>query len=245
MKKAPWPGLSLTWCPRWDSNPHELPQRFLRPPRLPFRHSGARDVPNQCNRYIEAHEGIEPNEALDRKRTAKEKGRPMDAKLSELLNHQINEELYSAYLYLTFADYYEDRGLKGFANWYMVQVQEEVAHAKILRRYLLDNDVSVKMTAIAEPDKTFSTDLEPLEAGLAHEKHITACIDRCYAAANDVHDFRAMQMLDWFVKEQGEEETNASDMIKNMKLFGSDPKGLYDLDREYQTRVFVAPTMPM
>lgn len=245
MKKAPWPGLSFTWCPRWDSNPHELPQRFLRPPRLPFRHSGARDVPNQCNRYIEAHEGIEPNEALDRKRTAKEKGRPMDAKLSELLNHQINEELYSAYLYLTFADYYEDRGLKGFANWYMVQVQEEVAHAKILRRYLLDNDVSVKMTAIAEPDKTFSTDLEPLEAGLAHEKHITACIDRCYAAANDVHDFRAMQMLDWFVKEQGEEETNASDMIKNMKLFGSDPKGLYDLDREYQTRVFVAPTMPM
>ena len=218
MKKAPWPGLSLTWCPRWDSNPHELPQRFLRPPRLPFRHSGARDVPNQCNRYIEAHEGIEPNEALDRKRTAKEKGRPMDAKLSELLNHQINEELYSAYLYLTFADYYEDRGLKGFANWYMVQVQEEVAHAKILRRYLLDNDVSVKMTAIAEPDKTFSTDLEPLEAGLAHEKHITACIDRCYAAANDVHDFRAMQMLDWFVKEQGEEETNASDMIKNMAL---------------------------
>lgn len=245
MKKAPSLGLSFTWCPRWDSNPHELPQRFLRPPRLPFRHSGARDVPNQCNRYIEAHEGIEPNEALDRKRTAKEKGRPMDAKLSELLNHQINEELYSAYLYLTFADYYEDRGLKGFANWYMVQVQEEVAHAKILRRYLLDNDVSVKMTAIAEPDKTFSTDLEPLEAGLAHEKHITACIDRCYAAANDVHDFRAMQMLDWFVKEQGEEETNASDMIKNMKLFGSDPKGLYDLDREYQTRVFVAPTMPM
>ena len=238
-------GPSLTWCPRWDSNPHELPQRFLRPPRLPFRHSGARDVPNQCNRYIEAHEGIEPNEALDRKRTAKEKGRPMDAKLSELLNHQINEELYSAYLYLTFADYYEDRGLKGFANWYMVQVQEEVAHAKILRRYLLDNDYKPTMEAIAKPDKTFANDLEPLEAGLAHEKHITACIDRCYAAANDVHDFRAMQMLDWFVKEQGEEETNASDMIKNMKLFGSDPKGLYDLDREYQTRVFVAPTMPM
>ena len=145
----------------------------------------------------------------------------MDTKLSELLNHQINEELYSAYLYLTFADYYEDRGLKGFANWYMVQVQEEVAHAKILRRYLLDNDVSVKMLAIAE------------------------CINRCYAAANDVHDFRAMQMLDWFVKEQGEEEANASDMIKNMDLFGSDPKGLYALDREYQTRVFVAPTMPL
>ena len=76
----------------------------------------------------------------------------LDKSVAELMNKQINEELYSAYLYLTFADYYEDRGLKGFANWYMVQVQEEVGHAKILRRYLLDNDVQVKMLAIAEPD---------------------------------------------------------------------------------------------
>lgn len=169
----------------------------------------------------------------------------MDAKLAELLNNQINEELYSAYLYLTFADYYEGRGLKGFANWYMVQVEEETAHAKILRRYLLDNDADVKMLAIAQPDKEFKNDLEPLEAGLEHEKYITDRINKCYASAYEVHDFRAMQMLDWFVKEQGEEETNASDMIKNMELFGSDPKGLYDLDREYQARVFVAPTMPM
>ena len=167
----------------------------------------------------------------------------MDERVYELLNDQINKELYSAYLYMSFADYYEDEGLSGFANWYMVQVQEEVAHAKILRRYLLDNDVSVKMTAIAEPDKTFSTDLEPLEAGLAHEKHITACIDRCYAAANDVHDFRAMQMLDWFVKEQGEEEKNAGDLITKMELFGADAKGLYMLNSELKARVYAAPSL--
>ena len=169
----------------------------------------------------------------------------LDKSVAELMNKQINEELFSAYLYLTFADYYEDRGLKGFANWYMVQVQEEVSHAKILRRYLLDNDVQVKMLAIAEPDKVFTDDLAPLLVGQEHERYITECINRCYAAAADVRDFRTMQLLDWFVKEQGEEETNASDMVKNMQLFGSDPKGLYDLDREYQARVFVAPTRPM
>ena len=55
-----------------------------------------------------------------------------------------------------------------------------------------------------------------------------------------------MQMLDWFVKEQGEEEANARDMISNMKLFGTDPKGLYDLDREYATRTYIAQTtLPM
>ena len=170
----------------------------------------------------------------------------MDQKVAEVLNQQINKELYSAYLYWTFADYYDDRGLKGFANWYTIQVQEELDHAKVLRRYLLDNDFKPTMEAIAKPDKTFSNDLEPLEAGLAHEEYITAAINHCYEVARDAHDIRTQKMLDWFITEQGEEETNARDMITNMKLFGADPKGLYDLDREYQTRTYVAQTtLPM
>jgi ferritin len=169
----------------------------------------------------------------------------LDKKVADVLNRQINKEFYSAYLYLTFADYYEERGLKGFANWYMIQVQEEIAHAKILRRYLLDNDVSVKMLAIAQPDKTFASDMDPLKDGLEHERYITASINDCYAVAKGVNDFRTMQLLDWFVKEQGEEEANATEMVKNQELFGSDSRGLYALDREYQTRTFVAPTMPM
>lgn len=170
----------------------------------------------------------------------------MNQKVAEVLENQINKELYSAYLYLTFADYYEDRGLKGFANWYMIQVQEEMDHAKALRRYLLDNDYTPTMEAIAKPDKVFTNDLEPLEAGLEHEEYVTSLIHHCYEVARDEHDIRAMKMLDWFVEEQGEEETNARDMITNMKLFGTDPKGLYDLDREYQTRTYTAQTaLPM
>ena len=166
----------------------------------------------------------------------------LDKNVGELLNTQVNKELYSAYLYLTFADYYEGRGLKGFANWYVIQAQEEVAHARIIRRYLLDNDWPVKMLAIAEPDKTFDDDMSPLKAALEHEQFVTASINECYAAAYEIHDFRTMQLLDWFVKEQGEEEANASEMISNMELFGSDPKGLYSLDREYLARVFNPPT---
>ena len=80
--------------------------------------------------------------------------------------------------------------------------------------------------------------MAPLKAGLEHERYVTSLIHTIYDAAYAVKDFRTMQFLDWFVKEQGEEETNARDMITNMKLFGSDPKGLYDLDREYQARVY-------
>jgi len=169
----------------------------------------------------------------------------LDQTVADLMNTQINKELYSAYLYLTFADYYDERGLKGFANWYMIQVQEEVAHAKILRRYLLDNDYKPTMLAIDQPTMTFADDMAPLKAAYEHECFITASINECYATAYEVHDFRTMQLLDWFVKEQGEEEATASEMVSNMELFGASPQGLYALDREYLARTFTAPTMPM
>ncbi len=166
--------------------------------------------------------------------------------VGDILNTQINKELYSAYLYMTFADYYEGRGLKGFANWYMIQAAEEVDHAKILRRYLLDNDYPVKMLAIDEPNLTFDDDMGPLKAALEHEQYVTSLINDCYAAAFEIRDFRTMQMLDWFVKEQNEEEANATEMVSNMELFGADPKGLHALDREYLARTHTPTTsMPM
>lgn len=167
----------------------------------------------------------------------------LDAKVADVLNTQINKELYSAYLYLTFADYYEDRGLKGFANWYMIQVEEEVSHAKILRRYCLDNGFTPKTLQIDEPDKTFADDMAPLKAGYEHEQYVTSLIHHCFEVAQEAHDIRTMQMLDWFVKEQGEEEKNAGDLITKMELFGTDAKGLYMLNSELKARVYAAPSL--
>ena len=153
----------------------------------------------------------------------------MDARVYELLNDQINKELYSSYLYLSFADYYEEEGLEGFANWYEIQAKEERDHALIFRNYLHENGCKVKLLAIDQPDKEFTTFLEPLEAALEHEKYVTSLINDIYAAAAEVKDYRTMKFLDWFIEEQQEEEDNADKMITRMKLFGSDAKALYDL----------------
>ena len=166
----------------------------------------------------------------------------MDAKVYEWLNDQINKELYSAYLYLSFADYYDEEGLDGFANWYEIQAQEERDHALIFRNYLHDNGQKVKLLAIDQPDKTFTSFIEPLEAALEHEKYVTSLINDIYAAAAEVHDYRTMKFLDWFIEEQQEEEDTADDMITKMKLFGSDAKALYDLDQEYLGRAYTVPT---
>ncbi len=167
----------------------------------------------------------------------------IDAKVSALLNQQINKEFYSAYLYLDFANYYESRGLDGFANWYTVQAQEERDHALLFYQYLHNNNEHVTLEAIDKPDKTFSCDMDPLKAGLEHEQYVTSLINDIYAAASDVKDFRTMQFLDWFVKEQGEEETNANDMISKMELFGGDARALYLLDSELKTRAYSAPSL--
>lgn len=166
----------------------------------------------------------------------------MDSKVYELLNDQINKELYSAYLYLSFADYYEEEGLEGFANWYEIQAQEERDHALIFRNYLHDNGCKVKLLSIAQPDKQFSNHLEPLEAALEHEKYVTGLINDIYAAAHDAKDYRTMKFLDWFIEEQMEEEDTADTMVTKMKLFGSDAKALYDLDQEYLGRSYITPS---
>lgn len=166
----------------------------------------------------------------------------MDAKVYELLNQQINKELYSAYLYLSFADYYEEESLDGFANWYFIQAQEERDHALIFRNYLHDNGCKVKLLAIDMPDKQFTNYLEPLEAALEHEKYVTGLINDIYAAAHDAKDYRTMKFLDWFIEEQMEEEDTADTMVTKMKLFGSDAKALYDLDQEYLARTYSTPS---
>ncbi len=167
----------------------------------------------------------------------------VNEKVHALLNQQINKEFYSAYLYLDFSNYFERVGLDGFANWYKVQAQEERDHAMLFYTYLQNEDMTVTLDAIAKPDKSFTAHMEVLEAGLEHERYVTSLINDIYAAAYEARDFRTMQFLDWFVKEQGEEETNANDLITKMELFGSDPKSLYMLNQELAARVYTAPSL--
>ena len=167
----------------------------------------------------------------------------LDKKVIELLNDQINKEFYSAYLYLDIANYYTENDLDGFANWYTIQAQEERDHALLFLKYLQINSIPVELKAIDKPDKVFSNHLDPLLAGAEHKRFVTALIHNIYDAAYSVKDFRTMQFLDWFVKEQMEEEENADKMVNKYNLFGDDPKSLYLLDQELAARVYTAPSL--
>lgn len=162
----------------------------------------------------------------------------LNKELVLLLNNQINMEWYSAYFYLDIYSYYTDKDLNGFGNWFYVQTQEERDHAMLFVKYLLNNNEKVSLHEVKAPGLAFHDFREPANAAFEHEKKVTASINNIYDVAYSLKDFRTMQFLDWFVKEQGEEEKNTEDIVKKYDLFGTDAKGLYLLDAELGTRVY-------
>lgn len=165
--------------------------------------------------------------------------------VARLCNEQINKEFFSAYLYLQFSCYYTDEGLDGFAHWFDVQAQEERDHARLFLQYLQHNSAPVTLQPIAQPQQQPDSFLSLLTASLQHEQSVTQSIYNIYEAAQRARDFRTMQFLDWFVKEQGEEEKSAEDLIQKFKLFASDARGLYLLNQELAARTYAAPTLTL
>lgn len=158
--------------------------------------------------------------------------------IASKLNDQLDKEIFSAYLYLAIANYYSTENLDGFSNYFEVQAREELDHALLFRQYLIQNDVHVSLGKIESPNIAYTECSQGLNAALVHEEMITASIHNIYGEALACKDFQTVQFLDWFVKEQGEEEKNASDLCKKYELFAGDAKGLYLLNAELLTRVY-------
>ncbi len=167
----------------------------------------------------------------------------LNKEVAKLLNEQITKEFYSAYLYMDMANYFSDRSLTGFENWFFVQMQEERDHALLFRQFILNNGEQVTLAAIDAPNQNYKNFREPLVLAYEHEQTVTASINNIYDVAYQVKDFKTMQFLDWFLKEQVEEEKNSDDNVKKYDLFAGDPKGLYLLDSEMKARMYNPPTL--
>lgn len=158
------------------------------------------------------------------------------------LNEQVVAEFDSAYLYLSMSAWAESHGLKGAANWLRIQFQEEQAHALHFYDFIKDRGEIVKLGGLATPENEWKDILALFEHVKAHEKEVTARINNLYSQSLDKKDHATSTFLHWFVTEQVEEEKNVQDIIDQLKLIGRDGSGLYMIDKELATRVFVAPT---
>jgi len=156
------------------------------------------------------------------------------------MNSQINRELFSAYLYLSMAAWFEGQGLSGFANWMRVQAQEERDHAMGFFNHMLERGATVDLEAVGKPDNRWQSPLAAFEAVLNHEKFITESIDNLLETAQGEKDHASANFLQWYISEQVEEEANADALIQKLHLVEkSGGGGLFMMDRELAARVYV------
>ena len=167
----------------------------------------------------------------------------INEKMEKAFNDQINKELYSEYLYLSMKAYFERLNLKGFVNWFNVQVQEEHAHAMGMFDYVHERGGEVELEAIDKPETKWESPLACFEQVLSHEEFVTSRINALMDVAEEVKDRAALSFLNWYLKEQVEEEASVGDVLATLRLIGDDKKALLMLDKDLATRTFVQPVI--
>ena len=167
----------------------------------------------------------------------------LSAKMASALNGQLNAELYSAYLYLSMAAYFQSLDLAGFANWMRVQTQEEMVHATKFYDYIQARRGRVALAAVAAPPREWTAPRAAFEDAAKHEQKVTGLINDLVNLAFAEGDHATVNFLQWFVAEQVEEEASVGAVVEKLKLAG-EGGGIYMLDRELATRVFTPPAAP-
>lgn len=161
----------------------------------------------------------------------------MNKKIEKAINTQLNFEIESAFVYMAMKNHLATLSLDGFVNWFDIQFQEEMGHAQKFMDYLNGRGGKVEITGFPTPKNEFASILEVLETSLAHEKEVTRRIHELMSLAVAENDYPTVVLLQWYVNEQVEEEDNFTRLIEKVKLVKD--AGLYMLDKELATRVFV------
>jgi ferritin len=164
-------------------------------------------------------------------------------KVLKAINQQINNEYYSAYLYLSMSAWFQGKGLQGFSNWMYIQYQEELTHGNKFFKYVHERGSQVVLKAINQVDTDFESVLAVFEKTLEHEQFVTASINNIMDVAIAESDHATVSFLKWFIDEQVEEEANVNELLDVLRLINSEGNGLFMLDRELRQRVFVDSTI--
>lgn len=161
-------------------------------------------------------------------------------KMQAELNEQVNQEFYSAYMYLAMSAYCNTIGLPGFEHWMRMQYEEEIMHVTKMYDYIMGQGGAVHLMAIEEPPKEYGTPLEIFRTTLEHEQSVTSMINKLMDLAVEEKDYATQAFLQWYVTEQVEEEANVNDILAPLTMVGDDKGGLMMIDQQLAGRA--APT---
>lgn len=155
-------------------------------------------------------------------------------RMQAAINEQINLEMFSANTYMAMSAYFAQQGLDGFAHWYFQQYREELAHAEDMMRYVITRGGKVEIKAVAAVANDYSSALEVAEKAYAHECHVSESIENLVRLASQEQDMPSQDFFWKYIREQVEEEANATSLIDRIRL--SEGHSLLFLDKELAAR---------
>ena len=150
--------------------------------------------------------------------------------MEDALNKQINAELYSAYLYLSMAAYFDSISLDGFSHWMKLQAKEETEHAYKIYGYVYERGGAVILEAINKPPTKWDSPLAVFEDAYKHEQKVSEMINNLVAMAREEKDYATENFLQWFVEEQVEEEADADEVVQKLRMVKDSRNGLFMMD---------------
>jgi len=165
----------------------------------------------------------------------------LSKKMLEGLNKQLNYEIYSAYLYVAMENYFQEKNLEGFANFFKVQMEEELSHARIFYEYIYRMNGKVELYEIKKPEDNFESIKDVFKKALSHEKTVTKRIYELVDIAIEEKDHGTNAFLQWFINEQVEEEENFQKLLDKLELIGDNIQPIFMIDAELAQRTFVLP----
>ena len=160
----------------------------------------------------------------------------LNKKMENALNNQVNKEFYSYYLYLSMAAHFESNNLKGFSHWLKIQAKEESEHAMKFCEYLIQRGSKVILQQIEAPPSTWKSNKDVFQDAYHHEQKVTVLITKLVDLAKSEKDYATENFLQWFIKEQVEEETSAHEVLQKLQLIANDGSALFMLDGELGKR---------
>ena len=164
--------------------------------------------------------------------------------MQDAINDQINAEMYSAYLYLSMASWFDDEDLPGFSNWMRCQYMEESMHAMKFFNYLNERGGRAELKAIEGPAVSWESYVEAFKAVVEHEEYISMRINKLVTLSRKLEDYATESFLMWYVDEQVEEEDVANQILVKLKRLKDDSNGLLRFDEEMAARALAPAAVP-
>jgi len=154
----------------------------------------------------------------------------MNKKIEDILNRQFNNEYYSSYLYLSMAAFFDSLNFEGFSHWMKKQAGEEMVHAMKLFDFVQERNGRMILTAVKAPETNWKSPLDAFENALAHEKLVTSQINKIFELSKTEKDYPTEVFIQWFIKEQVEEEDTALKIVEKLKMIKDSKQGLLMFD---------------